>query len=105
MLGKIDTHFRTSVWDVGVLSKASTEKLCFLNTFPEPNNESKCPCSVPVLELESLFKMMETHIILAIAVVLTLYLMLSFSEMKSFITVTVERKRKKKDRTLDHELL
>lgn len=95
-LGKIDTHFRTSVWDVGVLSKSSTEKLCFLNTFPEPNNESKCPYSVPVLELGSLFKMMATHIFLEIAVVLALYLMLSFSEMKSFITVTVQRKRKKK---------
>lgn len=96
MIGKIDTHFRTSVWNVGVLSKASREKLCFLSMFPEPNNQSKCPYPAPVLELGSLFKMMATHVFMVIAVVLAVYLMLSFSEIKCFIIVTVERKKKKK---------
>lgn len=50
MLGKIDTYFRTKIWDVGVLSKMSSERLCFLNMFSEAQNQRKCPH--PALALE-----------------------------------------------------
>lgn len=50
MLRKLDTQFRTRIWDVGVLSKASSERLYLLNMFPEAQNQRKCPHPAPLLE-------------------------------------------------------
>lgn len=38
---KIDSHFRTKAYDVGVLSKTSSVSICFLHIFPETQNQIK----------------------------------------------------------------